>query len=143
MKLQITEENARGTFNFILSQCAAIEGMGDIISANKFLSGENGIKALTTNGTVFLTYPGRINNNMISRVLLRGISPEILAVERAIVTYAHRDSLIIQMSQKSDDMTLVNALRNSLEKYGFKPKTTDMGRVTQNIMDLTKLKTIE
>ncbi|MCH5198861.1 MAG: hypothetical protein J1E34_08150 [Oscillospiraceae bacterium] len=142
MKMQTTEKNARATFNSILSQCAQIDKMGDIVSANEILTGENGVKTLTTNGTVFLTYPGRITNNIISRMLLRGISPEMLAVERAIVAYAHGDSFIIQITQKSDDMTLVNALRRSLENYGFKPKTRDLGRITQNIMELKRLKTV-
>lgn len=143
MKKQITEENAAHTYQFILGQCDEIDAMGDIVSVSRALTGPGGIETLTTNGTVFLTYPGNVGNNRISRVLLEGVTPGMLAVERAVVVYAHRDSLIVQMTQKSDDTTLVNAISDTLERHGFHPKRSDMGRVTQNIFSFDKIKTIE
>ncbi len=142
MKKQITEDHVRAMFRFILGQCNDIDGMGDIVSVNDFLTGPDGLKGLTENGTIFLTYPGRVGNNPVSRVLLNGVTPGMLAMERAINVYAHRDSLIIQVSQKSDDTTLVNALRKTLIRHGFDPKMYDMGRVRQNVMDLHRLKTV-
>ncbi len=143
MQLQVTKENAQKTFSFILGQCDDIDNMGNIVDVNRFLSGPDGLKTLTTNGTVFLTYPGRVTNNRISQLLLEGVTPGMLAMERAIVVYAHRDSLIVQITQKSDDLTLINALRATLEKHGFSPKFHDMGRITQNIMDLERLETVD
>ncbi|MBQ6165109.1 MAG: hypothetical protein IJK23_11600 [Clostridia bacterium] len=142
MKKQITVDHARAMFSFILGQCNDIDGMGDVVAVNDYLTGPNGLKGLTTNGTIFLTYPGRVDNNPISKLLLNGITPGMLAMERAINVYAHRDSLIIQLSMKSDDMTLVNALRETLKKHGFDPRVFDMGRITQNMMDLHRLKTV-
>ena len=141
MKRQITEDNARANYKVILSQCDAIDSMGDIISVNKLIT-EQGAAHLSTAATVFLTYPGRIGNNPISRVLLDGVTPGMLAVERGVVVYAHRDSLIVQITQKSDDLTLVNAMERVLAKYGFAPKKQDMGRVTQNVLELEKLKKV-
>ncbi len=140
MKLQLTKENAAANYKFILGQCSEIEAMGPIDAVNKALTAPGGIETLTQDGTVFLTYPGRISNNPISRALLAGVTPGMLAVERAIVVYAHRDSLIIQVSQKSDDKTLINALQTVLEKHGFSPAFHDMGRVTQNVLELDALK---
>lgn len=117
--------------------------MGSIVDVNRALTGPGGLNALTTNGTIFLTYPGRVDSNPISRLLLKGVTPGMLAVERAIVVYAHRDSLIIQMTQKSDDLSLINAIRTVLEEDGFSPKFYDMGRITQNIFDFDRIETIE
>ena len=69
-----------------------------------------------------------------------GVTPGMLAVERGVVVYAHRDSLIVQITQKSDDLTLANALRAVLEEEGFSPVLSDMGRVTQNVLELETLK---
>ena len=143
MKKQITEENARNTFGFILSQCDQIDAMGDIIDVNKLITAPGGGAHLSTDATIFLTYPGRIGNNPISQVILNGVTPGMLAVERAVVAYAHKDSLIIQVTQKSDDLTLANALRAVLEEEGFSPVLSDMGRVTQNVLELETLKQIK
>ena len=89
-----------------------------------------------------MTYPGRIANNPISRLLLEGLSPGILAAERAVDVYAHRDSLIIQISQKGDDLSLVEAMRRTLEKHGFAVKMQDLGRTTQNVFDFAKIKRV-
>ena len=140
MKKQLTKENAEANYKAILDLCDQIDAMGDIVSVNKALTAPGGVETLTTDGTVFLTYPGRIANNPISRALLAGVTPGMLAVERAVVVYAHRDSLIIQITQKSDDMTLMNAMKTVLERHGFNPKFRDMGRVTQNVMEPGKLK---
>ena len=142
MKLQLTKENAAANYKFILSQCDEIDAMGDIVSVNKALSAPGGIETLTTDGTVFLTYPGRVANNPISRALLKGVTPGMLAVERAVVVYAHRDSLVVQVTQKSDDMTLINALKDVLSAEGFDPRFPDMGRVTQNVMEPGLLKQV-
>ena len=74
--------------------------------------------------------------------MLDGLSPGILAAERAIDVYAHRDALIIQFSQKSDDPSLIDAMRRTLEKHGFSVKTRDLGRVTQNVFDFDKIKRV-
>lgn len=142
MKRQITKENAQAHYRLILSQCDEIDAMGDIIAVNKLIT-EQGAAHLSTDATVFLTYPGRIANNPISRVLLSGVTPGMLAVERGVVVYAHRDSLIVQITQKGDDLTLANAMERTLQKYGFAPKKQDMGRVTQNVLELEKLKRID
>ncbi len=142
MKKQLTKENAAANYKSILAQCDQIDAMGDIVSVNRMLSSPGGVETLTTNGTLFLTYPGRVANNPISRVLLRGVTPGMLAVERAIVAYAHRDSLVIQITQKSDDRTLISALKAVLERHGFRPQFRDMGRVTQNVLEPSLLKTV-
>ena len=142
MKKQLTKENAAANYKFILGQCDQIDSFGDIVTANRLLTAPGGVETLTTNGTLFLTYPGRISNNPISRVLLTGVTPGMLAVERAVVAYAHRDSLVIQITQKSDDMTLMSALKAVLERHGFAPVFRDMGRVTQNVLDPALLKNV-
>lgn len=142
MKKQITRENAEKTYSFILGQCAEIDAMGDIVSVNRALTGPGGLETLTTNGTIFLTYPGRVDSNPISRVLLRGVTPGMLAMERAVVVYAHRDELVIQITQKSDDLTLLNALSDTLVRHGFRPESRDMGRVTQNVFDFNRIRTL-
>lgn len=140
---QRTEEHVRATFGDILRISAEIAAMGDIDKVNASLTGPEGLaNALTGTGTVFLTYPGRIANNPISGILLDGLSPGILAAERAIDVYAHRDALIIQFSQKGDDLSLVDAMRRTLEKHGFAVKTRDLGRTTQNIFDFAKIKRV-
>ena len=123
----------------ILGQCDEIDSMGDIIAVNRLITAQNAAH-LSTAATIFLTYPGRIANNPISRTLLAGVTPGMLAVERGVVVYAHRDSLIIQITQKSDDLTLADSLERVLQKYGFAPKKQDMGRVTQNVLELERLK---
>ena len=121
MALQRTEEHVRATFQDILRQCDEIDAMGEIDKVNAFLTGPEGLSnSMTGTGTVFLTYPGRITNNPISGILLNGLSPGILAAERAIDVYGHRDSLIIQFSQKGDDLSLVESMRHTLEKNGFR-----------------------
>lgn len=143
MAAQRTEAHVRATFQDILRQCDEIDAMGDIDAVNAFLTGPEGLSnSMTGTGTVFLTYPGRIANNPISRLLLAGLSPGILAAERAIDVYAHRDSLIIQVSQKGDDLSLVNAIRRTLEKQGFSVRTQDLGRTTQNVFDFGKIKRV-
>lgn len=138
---QRTEAHVRATYKDILRQCDEIDAMGDIDKVNAFLTGPEGLaNSMTGTGTVFLTYPGRIANNPISGVLLDGLSPGILAAERAIDVYAHRDALIIQFSQKSDDPSLIDAMRHTLEKHGFAVKMRDLGRVTQNVFDFDKIK---
>ena len=139
MRSQVTAENAAKTYSFILRQCDEIDAMGDIRDVNAALTGPNGLKTLTTNGTLFLTYPGKVGNNAISRVLLESVTPGMLAMERAIVVYSHRDSMIVQLTQKSDDMSLILALRRELEKEGFAPRLHDLGRITQNVLALSKL----
>lgn len=136
MHRQLTRENAQANFNFILGQCDQVDAMGDIISVNKALNAAEGVVQLSQTSTIFLTYPGRISANPISRAILEGVSPGMLAVERGIVVYAHKDSLIIQVTQKSDDMTLADSLFETLTRRGFAPKKTDMGRVTQNTLEL-------
>ena len=136
MHRQLTRENAQANFNFILGQCDQVDAMGDIISVNKALNAAEGVVQLSQTSTIFLTYPGRIAANPISRAILEGVSPGMLAVERGIVVYAHKDSLIIQVTQKSDDMTLADSLFETLTRRGFAPKKTDMGRVTQNTLEL-------
>ena len=139
MKRQITKENAQANYKVILGQCDEIDSMGDIIAVNRLITAQNAAH-LSTAATIFLTYPGRIANNPISRTLLAGVTPGMLAVERGVVVYAHRDSLIIQITQKSDDLTLADSLERVLQKYGFAPKKQDMGRVTQNVLELERLK---
>ena len=118
-------------------------GKVDIDDVNAFLTGPEGLSnSMTGTGTVFLTYPGRIANNPISRLLLAGLSPGILAAERAVDVYAHRDSLIIQVSQKGDDLSLVDAMRRTLENQGFAVRTQDLGRTTQNVFDFGKIKRV-
>ena len=141
MKQQITKENAQANYKLILSQCDTIDAMGDIIAVNKLITGQ-GAAHLSTAATIFLTYPGRIGSNPISNVLFAGVTPGMLAVERGVVVYAHRDSLIVQVTQKGDDLTLVNALEAVLAKYGLQPKKQDMGRVTQNVLELETLKKV-
>ena len=143
MKRQLTKENAAATYSFILGQCDEIDAMGDIVSVNRALTGPGGLESLAANGTLFLTYPGKADDNPISRALLRGVTPGMLAMERAIVVYAHKDSLIIQFTQKSDDMTLMNAFSDVLKKHGFAPRFSDMGRVTQNVMELGRLRIVD
>ena len=140
MKKQLTKENAQANFQLILSQCDQIDAMGDIVSVNKLITAPGGGAHLSTAATIFLTYPGRIANNPISRVLLEGVTPGMLAVERGVVVYAHRDSLIVQITQKGDDLTLADAMERTLAKNGFAPKRQDMGRVPQNVLDLETLK---
>ncbi|MCR5782158.1 MAG: hypothetical protein K6G90_05415 [Clostridia bacterium] len=139
MHRQLTRENAQANFNFILGQCDQVDAMGDIVAVNKTLNAADGVVQLSQTSTIFLTYPGRIAANPISRAVLDGVSPGMLAVERAIVVYAHKDSLIIQVTQKSDDMTLADSLYDTLCRHGFEPKKKDMGRVTQNTLELEKL----
>ena len=141
---QRTEEHVRATFQDILRQCDEIDAMGDIDKVNAFLTGPEGLaNSMTGTGTVFLTYPGRITNNPISGILLDGLSPGILAAERAIDVYAHRDALIIQFSQKGDDLSLVDSMRRTLEKHGFAVQTHDLGRTTQNVFDFEKIKHVK
>ena len=141
MATQRTEEHVRAMFQDILRQCDEIDAMGDIDKVNAFLTGPEGLAhSMTGVGTVFLTYPGRITNNPISGILLEGLSPGILAAERAIDVYADRGNLIIQFSQKSDDTALIDAMRRTLEKHGFAVKTRDLGRMTQNVFDFSKIK---
>ena len=141
MASQRTEEHVRAMYQDILRQCDEIDAMGDIDKVNAFLTGPEGLaNSMTAAGTVFLTYPGRIMNNPISSILLNGLSPGILAAERAIDVYADRGNLIIQFSQKSDDPALINSMRRVLEKYGFEVKTRDLGRITQNVFDFSKIK---
>ncbi len=138
---QRTETHVRATFQDILRQCDEIDAMGEIDKVNAYLTSPEGLSnALTGTGTVFLTYPGRIANNPISGLLLEGLSPGILAAERAVDVYAHRDSLIIQISQKGDDLSLVEAMRRTLEKHGFAVNMQDLGRMTQNVFDFAKIK---
>ena len=140
---QRTEEHVRATFQDILRQCDEIDAMGEIDRVNAFLTGPEGLSnSMTGIGTVFLTYPGRIANNPISRLLLEGLSPGILAAERAVDVYAHRDSLIIQISQKGDDLSLAESMRHTLEKHGFAVKTQDLGRTTQNVFDFARIKRV-
>ena len=140
---QRTEEHVRATFQDILRQCDEIDAMGEIDKVNAFLTGPEGLSnALTGTGTVFLTYPGRIANNPISGLLLEGLSPGILAAERAVDVYAHRDSLIIQISQKGDDLSLVDSMRRTLETHGFAVQMHDLGRTTQNVFDFSKIKRV-
>jgi len=140
---QRTEEHVRATFQDILRQCDEIDAMGEIDAVNAFLIGPEGLaNSMTGTGTVFLTYPGRIANNPISGLLLEGLSPGILAAERAIDVYAHRDALIIQISQKGDDLSLVESMRRTLETHGFAVKTQDLGRTTQNVFDFEKIKRV-
>lgn len=140
---QRTETHVRATFQDILRQCDEIDAMGEIDKVNAYLTGPEGLSnALTGTGTVFLTYPGRIANNPISRLLLEGLSPGILAAERAVDVYAHRDSLIIQISQKGDDLSLVEAMRRTLETHGFAVNMQDLGRTTQNVFDFAKIKRV-
>lgn len=141
IKKQITKENAQASYKVILGQCDEIDAMGDIIAVNQYITSA-GAAHLSTAATIFLTYPGRISNNPISRTLLSGVTPGMLAVERGVVVYAHRDSLIVQITQKSDDLTLADSMERTLAKYGFAPKKQDMGRVTQNVLELEKLKQI-
>ncbi len=141
---QRTEEHVRAMFQDILRQCDEIDAMGDIDKVNAFLTGPEGLaNSMTGTGTVFLTYPGRITNNPISGILLDGLSPGILAAERAIDVYAHRDALIIQFSQKGDDLSLVDSMRRTLEKHGFAVQTHDLGRTTQNVFDFEKIKAVK
>ena len=143
MLAQTTKENAAATFRDILRQCDEIDAMGDVDAVNRALNEPGGLETLTTNGTIFMTYPGRVADNPIARVLLEGISPGMLAVERAVVAYAHREELVIQITQKSDDMTLVNAMRETLTQNGFAPRTRDLGRVTQNVFSHDRIRTVE
>lgn len=141
MASQRTEEHVRATFRDILRQCSEIDAMGDIDKVNAFLTGPDGLaNSMTGAGTVFLTYPGRITDNPISRLLLEGLSPGMLAAERAIDVYADRGNLIIQFSQKSDDPALIDAMRRTLEKHGFAVNTRDLGRMTQNVFDFSRIK---
>ena len=141
LALQRTEEHVRATFQDILRQCDEIDAMGEIDKVNAFLTGPEGLSnSMTGTGTVFLTYPGRITNNPISGILLNGLSPGILAAERAIDVYGHRDSLIIQFSQKGDDLSLVESMRHTLERHGFAVNMQDLGRTTQNVFDFAKIK---
>ena len=143
MARQRTEEHVRAMFQDILRQCDEIDAMGDIDKVNAFLTGPEGLaNSMTGIGTVFLTYPGRITNNPISGILLDGLSPGILAAERAIDVYAHRDSLIIQFSQKGDDPSLIESMRRTLEKHGLAVKMQDLGRTTQNVFDFAKIKRV-
>ena len=142
MKAQLTEENARANYRAILGTCAEIDAFGPVDEANRLLTAPGGVETLTTNGTIFLTYPGRISSNPISRVLLRGVAPGMLAVERGVVVYAHRDSLIVQVTQKSDDRTLIDAIHASLAKHGLPAQFHDMGRVAQNVMNPGELKRV-
>lgn len=141
---QRTEEHVRAVFQDILRMSDEIDAMGDIDKANAYLTGPEGLdNALTGAGTVFLTYPGRIANNPISSLLLKGLSPGILAAERAIDVYAHRDSLIIQLSQKGDDLSLAQAMRHTLEKHGFAVQTQDLGHTTQNVFDFARIHRVQ
>ncbi len=141
-KKQMTKSHVNAMFQFIYDLSLQLDAMGDVDKANELLSGPDGMKAQADNMTLFLTYPGRVGNNIISRVLLDGVSPGMLSMERAINVYAHRDSLIIQVSMKSDDMTLVNALRQTLTRHGLDPKVSDLGFVAQNKLDFSRLKRI-
>ncbi|MBR5428140.1 MAG: hypothetical protein IK118_07315 [Clostridia bacterium] len=140
---QMTKSHVNAMFKFIYDLSLQLDDMGDIDKSNEILSGPDGMKAQADNMTLFLTYPGRVDNNIISRLLLNGVTPGMLSMERAINVYAHRDSLIIQISMKSDDMTLVNALRKALKRHGFDPKVYDMGVVAQNKLDFSQIKRIE
>lgn len=140
MKRQLTAENARANYGAILKQCDEVDAMGDVVEVNRALNASEGVVQLAQSSTIFLTYPGRIANNPISRSIIGGVTPCMLAVERALVVYAHRDSLILQVTQKSDDRTLADALMETLTVHGLAPKMSDMGRVTQNALELEKLK---
>ena len=141
MKRQLTKENAQANFNYILQLCDQVDAMGDISAVNKALNAQEDAVRLSESSTIFLTYPGHISENPISRSMIGGVIPGMLAVERGLVVYAHKDSLIIQVTQKSDDMTLANSLRDTLTAHGLAPKFSDMGRVTQNVLELDRLKT--
>ena len=142
-KKQMTKSHVNAMFRFIYDLSLQLDAMGDIDKSNEILSGPDGMKAQADNMTLFLTYPGRVDNNIISRLLLNGVTPGCLSMERVVNVYAHRDSLIIQVSMKSDDMTLVNAFRKALNRHGLDPKVYDMGVVAQNKLDFTQLKRIE
>ena len=142
-KKQMTKSHVNAMFKFIYDLSLQLDAMGDIDKSNEILSGPDGMKAQADNMTLFLTYPGRVDSNIISRLILNGVTPGCLSMERVINVYAHRDSLVIQVSMKSDDMTLVNALRKTLIRHGFDPKVYDMGVVAQNKLDFTRLKRIE
>ena len=143
MLKQTTRENAAAAFSSILATCAEIDAMGDVDAVSRALNAPGGLETLTTNGTLFLTYPGRVANNPISRLLLKGVTPGMLAVERAVVAYAHRETLVIQITQKSDDHALVNALRGALAAEGLASELRDMGRVTQNVFSYERIERAE
>lgn len=143
MATQRTEEHVRAMYQDILRQCDEIDAMGDIDKVNAFLTGPEGLEhSMTGNGTVFLTYPGRITNNPISGILLEGLSPGIIAAERAFDIYADRGNLIIQFSQRSDDLSLIDSMRRVLEKHGFAVNTRDLGRMVQNVFDFSQIKRV-
>ena len=142
MKRQLTKEQARAVMNYTYELGDQVDAMGEVDKVSDYLCGPEGLKMQNENGTLFLTYPGRVDNNIISKLLLNGVTPGMLSMERAINVYAHRDSLVIQLSMKSDDMTLVNALRKTLIKHGFDPRVYDMGAVHQNKMDYAQIKRV-
>ena len=139
MRAQITENNVRAAFAGFLKLADQMEAMGEIAAANRVLTDPAGDRELTPY-TVALTYPGRTKNNLISVMGIRRVTPGMVTQARGVVVYVYKNELTVQVSQKSDDLTLVNAICDVLREMGFRPAFSDMGRVTQNQLVFERLK---
>lgn len=139
MRSQITENNVRAAYAGFLKQADEMEAMGEPGAVNRILTDPAGNRELTPY-SVALTYPGRTKNNPISAMVIRRITPGMVTQARGVVVYAHKNELTVQVSQKSDDRTLVDALKKSMEALGLHPAFSDMGHVTQNQLVYERLK---
>ncbi len=142
MLAQLKKSHIRETLKGIVKVAADVAALGDIDGVGKFLAGPEGLKQQNERTTIFLTYPGMIETNPLSKLLIKSVTPGMLAMDRAINVYCHGDDLVIQYSLKSDDLTLPKALKKTLDKYGFDAIMYDMGRVTQNKLSFDHIKKI-
>ncbi len=120
-----------------------VDALGDIDAVGRYLAGPDGLKTQNERTTIFLTYPGKMDNNPVSKLLISGVTPGMLAMDRAINVYSHRDDLVIQFSLKSDDIAPALALKKTLTKYGFDPRMYDMGKVAQNMLSFDRIRKID
>ena len=140
---QLKKAHVRETLKGIVKIGEDVFALGPIDGVAKYLAGPEGLKVQNEKTTIFLTYPGKIETNPISRLLIKSVTPGMLAMDRAINAYCHGDDLVIQYSLKGDDLTLPAAMKKTLDKYGFDPIMFDMGRVAQNMLSFDKIKKVE
>lgn len=140
---QLKKSHVRETMKGIVKIADDVDKLGPIDAVAKYLAGPEGLKVQNEKTTIFLTYPGMISTNPISKLLIKRVTPGMLAMDRAINAYCHGDDLVIQFSLKSDDLTLPKAMKKVLDAQGFDAVMLDMGRVTQNMLAFDKIKKIQ
>ena len=140
MKVQREKEYVLDAFAGFIKQANEFEAMGDIAEVNRLLTGASAPDL--TPYTIALTYPGRVGGNPVSALAIRHIIPGMVTSGRGIVAYADRNEMTLQVSQRSDDLTLADALGKALEAVGLAFERVDLGRIRQNSFDYDEIKRI-